>query len=329
MTDRFACGFLVGKFSPLHRGHEPLIESALGACDRIVILSYANPELAGCEAARRERWLARLYPNARRIVLDAADCPPNDAPDDTHQAFVAEICKREGETAIDAVFTSESYGPGLAETLAGALGHPVVHVPVDPARARVPISATRIRSDVHAHRDWLSAPVYASFVERVVLLGGESTGKSTLAGALAARFGTEQVPEYGRELWLEKQGQLAYEDLLAIGERQVELEEQAAERAIRTLFCDTSPLTTLFYSLELFGRADPRLEWLSRREYSRVVLCAPDFPFVQDGTRSDPTFRERGHAWYLAELARRGIPFALARGSVEERIETIARSLQE
>jgi HTH-type transcriptional regulator, transcriptional repressor of NAD biosynthesis genes len=192
----------------------------------------------------------------------------------------------------------------------------------------MPISATMIRTDLETYRQWLSAVVYASFVRRVCILGGESSGKSTLAEALARHFGTIHVSEYGRDLWERKNGALTYEDLLHIGERQVEAEERAMLRANRFVFCDTSPLTTLFYSRHLFAGADPQLEQLAERSYDLVVLCGTDFAFVQDGTRQEPAFRDRQHAWYVAELDRRRCPFLLVTGSVDERVAQISKRLE-
>lgn len=168
-------------------------------------------------------------------------------------------------------------------------------------------------------------PVYADFVERVAILGGESSGKSSLAAALALRFDTLHVAEYGRELWEAKQGRLVFEDLLTIGRRQVAREDEACRRARRFLFCDTSPLTTLFYSRHLFGRAEEELERLAARPYRLVVLCAPDFPFVQDGTREGPRLRNAQHAWYRSELAARGMEVLPVEGPIEQRIASVDR----
>src|SRR3954470_23858219 len=67
---RFRWGLVVGKFSPLHRGHEYLIGRAIERCENVAIISYSKPEFAGCEAARRERWLAALFPGTRRLVIN-------------------------------------------------------------------------------------------------------------------------------------------------------------------------------------------------------------------------------------------------------------------
>jgi hypothetical protein len=138
---------------------------------------------------------------------------------------------------VDAVFTSEDYGDAFAAELTRCFrerspGLPAVqHVSVDRERRSVPISGTILRRNIHAHREWLSPQVYASFVQRVCLLGGESSGKSTLAEALAREFQTAQVAEFGRELWEAKSGELALDDMRHIAEVQVRREEEASLRA--------------------------------------------------------------------------------------------------
>lgn len=346
MAKRFQRGLVVGKFAPLHRGHEMVIRRALEACEEVVVISYSKPEYDGCEPARRERWLAALFPATRRLVVtdeilatragpgvQPRTIPRNDASELDHRRFCAWLCLEWLGGPVEAVFTSEAYGDGFATELTrcfreGSSGAPAVHHElVDEARVLMPISGTVLRQDVHGHRQWLSPAVYASFVERICILGGESTGKSTLAAALALALDTLQVPEYGRELWEAKGGALVFDDMLAIGQRQVAMEDETAGRANRYVVCDTSPLTTLFYSQHLFQRAAPALEALAHRTYDVTFLCAPDFPFVQDGTRQPESFRLQQHTWYLHELSRRGIPHEVLAGPVTERIAAVRRRL--
>jgi len=155
-----------------------------------------------------------------------------------------------------------------------------------------------------------------------VLLGGESTGKTTLAQALAKALNTQWVSEYGRELWDAKQGKLEFDDMLHIANTQIEREDHFATEANGWLICDTSPLTTLLYSHAMFDRAAPELIDLACRQYDRVLLCAPDFEFIQDGTRRDDAFRQYQHDWYERELTKRQIPFSVLEGSLEERLIT-------
>lgn len=315
---RYRTGLVVGKFAPLHLGHEHVIRAALAACDHVVLLCYSRPEFPGCEPARRARWLAARFPETTRIVLDHAEVPlpENSDSDDIHRAFCASILP----LPIDAIFTSESYGSGFAADLARRQPAPVVHVSIDQARGIVPVSGTALRADVHGLRHFLAPEVYADFIERVGLLGGESTGKSTLADALARDFGTTHVAEYGRELWDARDGQLVFDDLLAIAHEQVRREEAALVNPAthRFLFCDTTPVTTLFYSHELFQRSAPELETLALRPYHHLLLCGDDFPFEQDGTRRDSIFRSKGQTWYREKLG--SFPHAILMGSVPSRI---------
>ena len=69
MARRFRSGLVVGKFAPLHLGHEWLIEEAHQQCERLYVLSWSLPELPGCEAERRERWLAARLPHIQCWVL--------------------------------------------------------------------------------------------------------------------------------------------------------------------------------------------------------------------------------------------------------------------
>jgi NadR type nicotinamide-nucleotide adenylyltransferase len=347
VSARFARGLVVGKFSPLHRGHEQLLSFARSRCERLLCISYSRPELFGCDAALRRRWLDELFPDVRHLALDEAELqrlrgehpdlpalPSNDASELEHRQFVAELCLQLLGGPVDAVFTSEHYGDGFAAELtrkfreAGALRQEVQHVLVDLERKQVPISASALRADPTLLADFVAPVVYASFVPRICLLGGESSGKTTLARALARSFETTHAEEFGRELWVARGGRLSFDDFSKIAKTQVEWEERAARSARRFVFCDSSPLTTLLYCLDEFGRAEPELFTLAERRYALTLLCAPDIPFVQDGTRRDAAFRARQHQQYLHELELRGIPHVSVAGPLESRLLEARRALE-
>jgi len=344
----FHRGLVVGKFSPLHRGHEHLLRSALSDCSELVVIAYNKPEFAGCESERKARWFRELFPEIRALVLDddnltsiaGTECSFRSIPAETeaaevHRRFVSEVYSRAIGQPLDAIFTSELYGPPFTDAVnkyfatETALAPNVVHREVDLPRVKVPISASRIRENVHALREYLSPEVYSDFVTRVCFLGAESTGKSTLTELAASRYNTAKVDEYGRELYVEKGGKLDYEDLTLIARRHVNAEEKALREAQRYLFVDTSPLTTLFYSEAMFGRASDELKQRAERRYDLTFLCMPDIPFVQDSTRVDEEFRRKQHEWYLRELARRKIEYTELSGDITARLGKLDKILTE
>jgi HTH-type transcriptional regulator, transcriptional repressor of NAD biosynthesis genes len=165
-------------------------------------------------------------------------------------------------------------------------------------------------------------------VQRVALLGGESSGKTTLATALAQSLGTLWVPEYGRELWLQERRTLTVAELLLVAQTQVQWEDEHTLRANRWLLCDTTPLTTWQYCLHDHGYAPPELQTLAQRPYALTVVCEPDFAFVQDGARRDDSFRAQQHAWTLARLAEQNVQPLLVHGSVQQRLQQVLRHIK-
>jgi nicotinamide riboside kinase len=142
--------------------------------------------------------------------------------------------------------------------------------------------------------------------------------------ALGQRYDEPCVAEYGRTLWEQQGGHTDYDDLRTIGIRHVADEDAAMARATRCVFVDTTPLTTLWYSIDGYGRADPDLVSLSWRTYDLALVCAPDFAFVQDGSRSSEDFRLRHDRWIRAILRARGVDYHDVRGTVAARVAQVA-----
>jgi len=328
-----------------------LLETAAAQVAELVVLVYAHPDDLIHPAPERAHWLRELYRGddytlgprlgatlLRIVGLPAATVPPDTAPDATHREFVRQWLAQEN-VHIDLVFSSESYGPGFAEHLGAT------HVAVDNQRQQVPISGTRLRaalaeeaesfgeSALHIH-PFIAAQysvVPATTIPRLVLLGAESSGKTTLSIALAEALGTAWVPEYGRTLHEQKNGQLVYEDLLYIGRRQLELEDEATAQAQGWLICDTNAATTALYSYYYFHRCDPALQRLAqvcRQRYAHTFVCMPTTPFEDDGWRGPEALRQFQHGAILMQLEMLGIPYTLLDGAVEERVSKVRAVLR-
>lgn len=169
-------------------------------------------------------------------------------------------------------------------------------------------------------------------VEKVVFVGAESTGKSTLAEHLAREFGTVFVPEIGRTIWEEKKGQLNVDDYVDIAVQHRQAETEAMARARGYLFVDTSALTTLLlgYCFGHIKEAPPELLQYAddcKLRYVHHFVCADDIPYEYDPARENEQWRGRIQKLVLEDLDARGIPYTVLRGTVEERAAEVRRVL--
>lgn len=166
-------------------------------------------------------------------------------------------------------------------------------------------------------------------VARIAILGAESSGKSTLAAALAERYGTLWVPEYLRE-FVDTRQRVPFEaDQVLIARTQLAREDEAAARASQLLFCDTTPFMTALYSRFYWHRVDEELARLAARHaYAATFVAAPDTPWEADGLqRESAEIRDYVHGQVIGALEARGIAYSLLEGSVEARMERAAQVL--
>lgn len=323
---KFLHGLVVGKFAPLHQGHQYLLERALAACHNLTILVYSNPDFEEMPSSLRASWLRTLYPSARVYLPE--NPPANGADDFTQREFVKNWLE-ENHILVDVVFSSENYGPGFAAHLG------VKHVLIDLERHKFPISGTEVRQNIHALREWLDVGVYSYFVQKVVFMGAESTGKSTLTAMMALELGTSFVAEYGRTHYEERGGILDLEDYLYIAQHHRALEDQALleieHRVNQFLFVDTNAITTLFFSYYYNRGGLPELHQLAqdcKKRYAHVFLCEDDIPFEQDGWRDSEVWQGRMQGMILYDLETRGIGYTRISGTLEQRVARVKAVLQ-
>jgi HTH-type transcriptional regulator, transcriptional repressor of NAD biosynthesis genes len=313
-------GMVLGKFMPPHAGHVYLVEFARRWVDdlSVVVGTLAAEPIPG---ALRHRWMSELFPDLRVIHLtDENPQHPHEHPD------FWPIWRRSLERVLpappDLVFASEAYGAKLAEVLGARF------VPVDAAREALPVSGTAVRDDPFRHWAFLPRCVRPYFLKRVSIFGPESTGKTTLARALARRFGTVAAPEYARA-WLEARGgRVGPDDMEPICRGQIAAEEALALEATRLLVCDTDPLATVVWSEALFGSCPASIEERALgRRYDLTILLDVDVPWVEDIVRYLPDERRSFFARCEAALARAGRAFVTVRGGWGERFEQAERAV--
>lgn len=316
----FGLGVVIGKFLPPHRGHRFLIETALARCERVVVIVCGKP-VDPIPPKLRTEWLRELLPSAEVMLID-------DRYDENDSRIWADHTIGWLGGPPDAVFTSESYG----DAYAGHMG--CVHVSVDPTRVVVPCSGTAVRSNPLSMWEYIDPPVRSWFAKRVVVVGAESTGTTTLASGLARALGTEWVPEYGREYSERKQE--AGDDIwrsgefLEIARMQTRMEDQAARQANRILICDTNAFATCLWHRRYMGFDHAPLEEFAKGcRTDFYLLTGDEIPFVQDGLRDGEHVRHEMHQWFETALARQHVPWVCIRGPAEERLNSSMKAIQE
>lgn len=312
-------GLIVGKFRPPHRGHSYLIETASKAVDHLVVVVCEDASDT-ISAALRASWLRELHPGVEVRVERTTGLDPDDS------RLWADLAQRWLGYVPDVVFTSEAYGDAWAAALGCA------HVCVDLHRQTVPISGSQVLRDPLASWPYLAPPARAYFCRRVVVLGAESTGTTTLARDLAAHYRTAWVPEYGRTYSEGKQpsgtGWTA-DEFVAIARGQQALEDRLARCANKLLVCDTDALATTVWQERYMGFVSPEVQTLADgRTYRLYVLTGDEIPFCQDGTRDGEHLRHWMHQRFEEVLAHRETPHTVVRGTRKERLADAVAAIE-
>lgn len=344
---RFRHGLVLGKFYPPHAGHHHVVRTALERCEHVTVLVCAA-SVESIPLQERVRWMSEVHGAAS--VVGVVDDIPMDLGDaavwEAHMAvFRAGVRSR--PVPVDAVFTSEGYGDELARRFDAR------HVPVDPDRRRFPVSGTAVRKDPVAHWDLLADPVRAWFTRRVVVLGAESTGTTTMARALADHYrrrggawaATRWVPEYGREhserklaaLRAERPGArwedvtFTSEEFWVIARRQNHRENRAARRGAPVLFCDTDSFATTVWHERYVGGRNTLVEEIAEQVPHQLWLLTDHegVPFEDDGLRDGEGLRPWMTSRFHAELERTGRRFRTLTGTHEERLRTAVAAVDE
>lgn len=312
---RARTGLILGKFLPPHAGHLYLVDFARAYVEQLTVLvcSLAREPIAG---ELRFRWMQELCAGPGVTVVHVTDEVPQ-TPEE-HPEFWAiwrEIGLRHGKHEV--LFASEDYGFRMAEEIGAE------YVPVDHARAMVPVSGTLVRAAPLVAWQHLPPPVRAHYVKRVCIFGPESTGKTTLARELAGHYRTVWVPEYARPLLDFKSGRCDETDIPKIARGQMASEDATARRANRVMFCDTDVLTTAVWSDVLFQRCP---EWIGEvgraRHYDLTLLLDVDVPWVDDQQRflQAPSLRRAFYDRCVAALEAAGRKYLVVRGRWDERL---------
>jgi len=319
-------GLTLGKYAPLHKGHEYVIETMIRETDEAIVIIY-DTDVTQIPLQIRAGWIKKLFPKVN--VVEAWDGPVG-CPHDREYELQEEQCVLGllNGKEVTAFYSSEYYGEHMSKALSCADRR------VDEVRTTVPISATTIRDNPFQYRQYISDPVYRDLIIKVVFLGSVSTGKSTITEALAKRHNTTFASEYGREYWDKHQidRRLSLEAFNEIALGHIEREEKAFLSANKYCFIDTNTITTYMFALDYHGAAPELLTQLATENafrYDLFFLCEDDIPYDDTWDRSGDQKRHAFQKQIIADLETRRIPYIPLKGDLETRMRRVDEVLSE
>ena len=309
-SPRVRRAFMLGKFMPPHLGHLLCCEAGRRLAERMTVL-VCSTDAEPIDGCLRAAWMRDSAPGCQVLHMHR-DIPqaPSEHPD--FWSIWRRAVRELHPEPIDVVIGSEPYIAQLAEELCA---RPVL---IDPDRELYPVSGTAVRASLRHNWRWLPPPVQRHYRRRVCLLGPESTGKSTLSAALAARFETSYMPEYGRtyDAVYRRGDGWTTADFVRLAELHACIREPLMERAGALFFEDTDALQTAVWS-ERLGAPMSVTELLPDFAPADLyLLLSPDVPWLDDGTRYFKAAETR--AWFFDRtrelLETLGAPYEIIAG---------------
>ncbi|MFM2364192.1 MAG: hypothetical protein RLZZ316_3094 [Bacteroidota bacterium] len=161
-------------------------------------------------------------------------------------------------------------------------------------------------------------------MKKIVIIGPESTGKSTLCEQLAQHFNTSWCPEFARQYLISHGTQYTYDDLLTIAQGQLAAEEQMALQINNGLFfIDTNMYVMKVWCEFVFDKCHPWiLEQIVNRPYDLYLLCNTDLPWIKDELREYPDLETRNKLfhYYKDLLVNQATPWVEISGNDKNRL---------
>lgn len=165
---------------------------------------------------------------------------------------------------------------------------------------------------------------------KIVVIGPESTGKSTLCESLAQHYNTEWCPEFAREWLLTNDKKYDYDDLLTIAKGQLALEDEFASQLqtpnskLKTLFIDTDMYVMKVWCEFVFSKCHNFIiDQIVERKYDLYLLCNVDLPWVKDELREYPDLESRLKLYHIYKdiMVNQSVPWIDISGDYDERLQ--------
>lgn len=173
-------------------------------------------------------------------------------------------------------------------------------------------------------------------LKKIVVIGPESTGKSSLCAALATKYNTLWCPEYAREYLLKNGTNYSYKDLLNIAKGQLNLEDavtkKSNEQSAPFVFIDTDMYVMKVWCEFVFGKCHQFiLEEINTRKYDLYLLCDTDLPWEKDALREYPDNETRNNLFeiYRNLLEKQQTPWTIINGTGNKRTQNAVNAINQ
>ena len=274
--------FIFGKFLPFHKGHEAMIKFALTKCDHLTVLVCCSDK-EKIKDITRKAWIENTFEGNENIQIRSYNYLESELPNTSKSSesvsriwsniFIKEVPE------CSVLVTSEEYGKYVANYMG------IKHIGFDPERSNVSISATEIRKDIFSTWPYLPDSVKKDLSIKVVVLGTECTGKTTLTERLAKHFNCSFVKEAGRDLIADSKS-FEFNDLyLVISEHAKRIEKSIIGKS-PLIIIDTDIHITKSYAKFIFDKEiEVESTIYNSNKADLYLYLNNDVAFLQDGTR--------------------------------------------
>ncbi len=160
-------------------------------------------------------------------------------------------------------------------------------------------------------------------IQKIIICGPESTGKTFLSRDLAMHYNTSWIPEYARTYISGLAREYNYDDLVHIAEKQIFELNNLPKNARKFVFFDTGLIITKIWFLEVYKKYPLWLdEEIKKNKPELYLLCYYDLPWQFDVLRENGSLERRAYLFdkYQKEIEKIGCKYQIIRGFNEERL---------
>ena len=351
---KYKTGLIIDFFYPLTQSHHEFINKACNKCEKVYIVICERNQNEFPKTSLRRQWIEEIHQGSSIHKILIGKLVSDDIKDIEKfmmETIFDQIPKAEAHEFFQMFYSSENHGRLFLNALLGVTSSNIQYEFKLFDTFSFQVQNGKIICDKKNYLDLVHPVCRKYYVPRIVLLGPESCGKTTLAKKLAEYYDTPWVKEYGHDYCEEKLKnqpkseimendpevfyQWTDDDFIHISSEQSKLEDNLVGEANRFLICDTDSFTTNIWYERYMNKRLESLEDIHKVHAEKVAfffyfLFNPKgLPFVQDGTRDGEKIREWMFDLFKKRLNEENKLFFVVAGTYDEMENQIKKHIQE